>query len=162
MGQSLAKLKIADVVANVKSIGAAYHQYETTIINHGIDGRTLSYMQEEEIADCFRAIGVTNKLHWIKLRLHFQDLALTLASSSGDNLSSAILGISGVNSSSDNSVMSTDIKYDGHCSTIVDMMNVHNSDKDQPIELCRVIGSAQQSSISDYDDSDQSTKVINI
>ena len=75
MGPALTKLSVEEVAENVKGIGAAYHQYVEAIINNGIDGRTLSLIQEEEIADCFRAIGVVNKLHWIKLKLRFQDIA---------------------------------------------------------------------------------------
>lgn len=126
MGLALTKLTVTDVVSQVKSIGTAYHQYEDGILSNSIDGRTLFLLQEEDIADCFRAVGVVNKLHWIKLKLHFQDLA------SGRHNLDSCNGSTSSTSSVDN------VSVDG----------VHIDDNTStPVEFCMSVGTIPRASM---------------
>ena len=56
--------KSSDDIANiVGELGKAYTDYTEAIIDNGVDGSTISALTEDEVEDCFEAVGVSNKFH---------------------------------------------------------------------------------------------------
>lgn len=67
-------LSAEDVAAYVGSLGPAFEEYKDDIVYHGLDGKVLSTLSDEEIDSFFDELHITKSIHRKKITIHLKDL----------------------------------------------------------------------------------------
>lgn len=88
MGNELSQLSASDVAEHVGRIGKSYQEYALTIMDDGVDGKTLLFLShnEKNIDDLLNSLGVEKFSHRGRLK---SELSLA-ASSSANRLQSQL------------------------------------------------------------------------
>jgi len=62
-----------DVAGHVGSLGSAFQQYQTAIVENGLSGDVILTLSEEELIDTFKEFNISSTVHRKKLVTEFKD-----------------------------------------------------------------------------------------